>query len=138
MGEPTHAVGIDLGTTNSALAHLTLKGTRPAIEILPVPQLVGAGRVENRPLLPSFLYYAGPELPEGSTRLPWAQARDFAVGEFARTQGVQVPIRLVSSAKSWLCHDRIDRRGPVLPWGVPMGLPRISPVKATAQYLAHL
>jgi hypothetical protein len=138
MGEPTHAVGIDLGTTNSALAHLALKGTRPSIEILPVPQLVAAGRVENRPLLPSFLYYAGPELPEGSTRLPWAPSREFAVGEFARTQGVQVPIRLVSSAKSWLCHDRIDRRGPVLPWGVPMGLPRVSPVKASAHYLAHL
>jgi molecular chaperone DnaK (HSP70) len=138
MPNPRYAVGIDLGTTNSVLGYLSLKGTRPPIDLLSIPQLVGVGSVHEQTLLPSFLYFAGPELPKGSTRLPWTDSRDFIVGEFARVQGLQVPIRLVSSAKSWLCHSGVDRRGPVLPWQAPMGLPRISPLQASARFLEHM
>src|SRR5205807_2944231 len=120
-----YVVGIDLGTTNSALAYVDTgagEGADAVVRHLPIPQVVAPGAVEDRPLLPSFLYLPGPnELPAGSLRLPWAPDRDFAVGEFARTHGSQVPTRLVASAKSWLCHPGVHRRGPILPWKAPDG-----------------
>ena len=121
MAESRYVVGIDLGTTNSALAYVdTGAGEGATLAPFPVPQVVQQGVVEQRPLLPSFLYLPGPsEQPAGSLRLPWAAERDYAVGEFARNFGSQVPTRLVASAKSWLCHAGIDRRGPVLPWRAP-------------------
>ena len=102
---PRYVVGIDLGTTNSALAYFdTGAGDEPPLTHLPVPQVVAQGTVEDRPLLPSFLYLPGPgEQPAGALRLPWDASRDSAVGEFARVFGSQVPTRLVASAKSWLC-----------------------------------
>ena len=92
-------VGIDLGTTNSALAYVdTGAGDQkdPVLQLLAIPQVVQQGVVEERPLLPSFLYLPGPnELPAGSLKLPWDAQRDYAVGEFARNFGTQVPTRLV-------------------------------------------
>src|SRR5207253_5237590 len=100
---------------------------------------VQPGTVEERQLLPSFLYLPGAgELPAGSLKLPWAADRDFAVGEFARNHGGHVPTRLVSSAKSWLCHAGIDRRGPVLHWKAPEGSRMVSPLEAATLYLKHL
>src|SRR5262249_37383534 len=137
-----YVVGIDLGTTNSALAYVDTtagadKGTAP-IHFL-VPQVVQPGTVEDRPLLPSFLYLPGDkEQPSGSLRLPWTKDRDFAVGEFARNFGSQVPTRLVSSAKSWLCHPGVDRRAGVLPWKAPEGGRRVSPLEGGPPYLKHL
>src|SRR3954464_526706 len=103
-----------------------------------VPQVVNPGVVEERPLLSSFLYLprAG-EVPAGSLRLPWDAGRDFCVGEYARKQGTQVETRLVSSAKSWLCHPGIDRKAPVLPWRAGEGDRRVSPLEATTLYLKH-
>ena len=142
MPTSRYVVGIDLGTTNSSAAYSdTGAGEEDQVRLsdLPVPQLVQPATVEERPLLPSFLYLPGPnELPAGSLRLPWAPDRDFAVGEFARKQGSQVPTRLVSSAKSWLCHSGIDRRGQVLPWGAPESARRVSPLEASTLYLRHL
>ena len=90
-------------------------------------------------MLPSFLYLPGPgEVPAGSLKLPWDANRDYAVGEFGRQQGSLVPTRLVSSAKSWLCHPGIDRKGPVLPWKGPEGGRRVSPLEASTLYLKHL
>src|SRR5436309_4761064 len=136
-----YVVGIDLGTTNSALAYVDTEAgkadTTP--KTLPIPQVVQKGVVEERNLLPSFLYLPGPnELPAGSLKLPWAPDRDFAVGEFARNHGGLVPTRLVSSAKSWLCHAGIDRRSPVLPWKAPEGSRQVSPLEASTLYLKHL
>jgi molecular chaperone DnaK (HSP70) len=133
-------VGIDLGTTNSALAYVdTGAEGDPVLQHLQIPQVVQQGTVEPRPLLPSFLYLPGPgEQPAGSLKLPWAPDRDFAVGEFARNFGSQVPTRLVASAKSWLCHTGIDRRQPVLPWKAPENGRRVSPLEATTYYLKHL
>jgi molecular chaperone DnaK (HSP70) len=137
-----YVVGIDLGTTNCALAYVDAgRGEEADVVLvpLPIPQLVQPATVEERPLLPSFLYLPGAgELPAGSLKLPWAADRDYAVGEFARNQGNQVPTRLVASAKSWLCHPGIDRRGPVLPWKAPDKARRVSPLEASTLYLKHL
>ena len=108
-----------------------------------IAQLVGAGELLPRPTLPSFLYLVGEhELPPEALALPWAAADakvDRIVGEFARTQGTVVPGRLVASAKSWLCHPRVDRLAPILPWGESaVETHRISPVEASASYLRHL
>ncbi len=142
MASSRFVVGIDLGTTNSALAYVdTGAGDAEALrpQLLPVPQVVQPGEVAERPLLPSFLYLPGPnELPAGSLKLPWDATRDFAAGEFARQQGSLVPTRLVTSAKSWLCHPGIDRKAPVLPWKAPEGGRRVSPLEATVHYLKHL
>src|SRR6266404_529159 len=135
-------IGIDLGTTNSALATIDLRRKprdgRPEIKAFAVPQLVAPGELGERPLLPSFLYLPGPhDLPAGATALPWDRDRDYAVGEFARNHGARVPGRLVTSAKSWLCHSGVDRSAPILPWGAPPDVVRISPVDVSARYLRH-
>jgi hypothetical protein len=134
------AVGIDLGTTNTALAHRPLGPETAPGEPFAVPQLVRPGEVAARSLLPSFLYLPHPdELPPGAAALPWdADAAGEITGELARTLGAQTPIRLVSSAKSWLSHPTLDRRAATLPAGAPPEVPRISPLDASARYLAHL
>src|SRR5207253_2277166 len=137
-----YVVGIDLGTTNIALVYADM-GTGEGDDIrliqFSIPQVVAPNTVEERSLLPSFLYLPGPnELPAGSLRLPWAPERDFAVGEFARNHGSQVPTRLVASAKSWLCHPGVDRRGPIHPWKAAEGSRKVSPLEASTLYLKHL
>jgi hypothetical protein len=140
MAASRFVVGIDLGTTNSALAFVDTgkeEGTR--CEGMGVPQVVNPGVVEDRQLLPSFLYLPGPnEQPAGSLRLPWDANRDYCVGEFARNFGSQVPTRLVSSAKSWLCHSGVDRKAPILPWKAPEGGRKVSPLEASSRILKHL
>jgi hypothetical protein len=142
LSQSRYVVGIDLGTTNSALAYVDSgagDGQDLVVRHLAVPQVVQPGTVEERPLLPSFLYLPGPkEQPAGSLRLPWDADRDYAIGEFARNFGSQVPTRLVSSAKSWLCYDGIDRRQPVLPWRAPDDARKVSPVEAATRFLRHL
>ncbi len=133
-----YVVGIDLGTTNCAVAYASLGETDPRVHSLPILQLVGEGECGERMTLPSFLYLGGPELPAGALALPWDAERPYAVGEFARRQGARVPGRLVSSAKSWLCHGGVDRKAPILPWGAAEEVPRLSPVEASARYLQHI
>src|SRR5437870_11648578 len=138
-----YLIGIDLGTTNSALAYVDLRAShkagRPQIKTFEVPQLVAPGELASRPLLPSFLYLPGAhDLPPGSVALPWDPARPYVVGEFARQHGARVPGRLVTSAKSWLCHAGVDRSAPLLPWSAPPDVSRISPVEVSARYLRHL
>ncbi|PTX96654.1 Hsp70 family protein [Opitutus sp. ER46] len=137
------SVGIDLGTTNSAVSYFEL--ARPAARgrdqaTLAIPQVTALGTVETRPLLPSFLYLpAAQEFPAGALGLPWdAAPATGVVGEFARAHGAKVPARLVSSAKSWLSHAGVDRQGAVLPWQAPADVARVSPVEASRRYLAHL
>src|SRR6202166_3657827 len=98
MAASRFVVGIDLGTTNSALAYYdAVLGDQAALTHLKIPQVVAPGVVEDRPLLPSFLYLPGPnEQPAGALKLPWAAERDYWVGEFARVFGSQVPTRLVA------------------------------------------
>ena len=137
-----HSIGIDLGTTHCALSHydLTAEGARDWDKsVLAIPQLTAVGTVEERWLLPSFLYLPNnQEFPPDSLALPWAKDGREIVGEFARSHGVKVPTRLVSSAKSWLSHAGVDRTSALLPWQAPPDVTRVSPVDASARYLSHL
>jgi len=138
-----YVVGIDLGTTNCALAYAdcnNLSDDEPVpIAGLPITQLVASSDAAERPLLPSFLYLpAAKEFPAGALDLPWKSTGDRAVGVLAREHGVKVPSRLVSSAKSWLSHAGVDRRAPILPWTAAEDVNRVSPVTASAAYLEHL
>jgi hypothetical protein len=145
MSEPRYAIGIDLGTTHSALAYVDLQasdGERTSQGVLPVPQLSAPGAVEDLPLLPSFLYLPhADELAPGELALPWDAAagqQGYVVGEMARSRGAATPIRLVSSAKSWLCHPGVDRRAAILPSDAPPEVARVSPLTASTRYLTHL
>lgn len=146
-------VGIDLGTTNSALAFVdtaTLddRATGASIQTLDVPQVTAPGTLEPRPLLPSFLYLAtAEELGSGGFALPWGPPPDGRVaGVLAAKRAAEAPDRVVSSAKSWLCNERIDRTAPILPWIPESGatdaaapeVPRVSPLGASTAYLVHL
>jgi molecular chaperone DnaK (HSP70) len=134
---PRWIVGIDLGTTNCVLAAADTRAEDATITVVPIPQVVASKQVEAHELLPSFLYLAGND-EVGSLDLPWATGRDFAVGVFARARGADVPDRLVASAKSWLCNASVDRTAAILPWGADADARRVSPIAATAAYLAHL
>jgi hypothetical protein len=130
------AVGIDLGTTHSALAVAPLDGDSPRPQVLAIPQLVAQGQTDAPPLLPSFFYFAHPS--EGPQALPWTADRTFVVGEYARARGVDAPARVITSAKSWLSHPTVDRRAGILPLGAPEDIEKISPVEASWRYLEHL
>ena len=143
MSDPRFAIGIDLGTTHSALSYVELAGSdgeKTRHGVLGVPQLTAPGTVEELPLLPSFLYLPHPdELAAGELALPWAGDGQPAVtGEMARSRGATTPIRLVSSAKSWLCHPGVDRRAAILPHDAPEEVSRVSPLEASTRYLKHL
>ncbi|HEV7223508.1 MAG TPA: Hsp70 family protein [Pirellulales bacterium] len=134
-----YSIGIDLGTTNSALAYSALDAEQPHVELLEIAQLAAPGTVEERKLLPSFLYL-GTEADAKAKNfdLPWERKREFAVGEIARRQAAEAPMRTVAAAKSWLCHSRVDRRQPILPWGAPAEVAKVSPVEAATRYLQHM
>nr|WP_254228326.1 Hsp70 family protein [Burkholderia gladioli] len=114
-------------------------GDAAAQQVLPIAQLSSPGAVASPELLPSFLYlpHEG-ELAAGDLSLPWTASRDYAVGEMARSRGAGTPIRLVSSAKSWLCHPGVDRRAAILPNDAPPEVARVSPLEASVRYLNHL
>ena len=78
------------------------------------------------------------EFPAGALDLPWKKKADSVVGTFARDHGAKVPGRLVGSAKSWLSHSGVDRKAKLLPFNAPEGVAKVSPVEASAAYLAHL
>jgi len=135
----TYAIGIDLGTTNSVIAYTRLDQDDAQPQVLSVPQLVAPATVESRLQLPSFLYLGSAhEADTGNYDLPWHQGGQDAVGELARQQAAAMPMRTVAAAKSWLCHSRVDRHQPMLPWGAPSEVPKVSPVDVSRRYLAHL
>ncbi|HCK81848.1 MAG TPA: nucleotide-binding protein, partial [Candidatus Competibacteraceae bacterium] len=142
MSEARYAVGIDLGTTHCVMAAVDLAAEEQdgAVQwTVPVPQLTAPGAVEERPVLPSFLYLPHPdELKPDDRILPWGEPQPFVVGELARTMGSRTPIRLVASAKSWLCHPGVDRRAAILPVEAPEEVRRVSPLQASIRYLEHL
>ena len=154
MPEPVsqYLVGIDLGTTNTVVAYAPVakppgRGKRAAlveIKLFDIPQLIAPGQVAARPLLPSVRYHAATgEIAPGELQLPWPAPDDAAstpvvMGQWARQLGSQVPGRLVSSAKSWLSHTAVDRLAPILPWGAPAEVNKVSPVDASASYLRYV
>ena len=126
-------VGIDLGTTHTALAWADAQSS-DLVEVLALEQLVSAREVARRPLLPSFLYAP---LHGEITEDPWGDS-PWAIGEFARRRGQELPGRLVASYKSWLSHAGVDRNAPILPWTASSAdVPRLSPVEASRRVLAH-
>jgi molecular chaperone DnaK (HSP70) len=137
-----YIIGIDLGTTNSAVSYVDLEADtakNKGIKLFKVPQLTGLGEVSPLSVLPSFCYIPGKyDIAEESIRLPWVTDEVNFVGKFARDHGAKIPSRLVSSAKSWLCHSNADRRAKILPWGSGDEVNKISPVQATAAYLKHI
>jgi molecular chaperone DnaK (HSP70) len=137
-----YVIGIDLGTTNCALAYAEPPADprEPApVTLESIPQLVNPGEVRDESLLPSFLYIAGPaDFPAGSLSLPWASDEHMVVGDLARKRGLESARRLVSSAKSWLSHSGVDRTSAILPPTAPEGVEKISPLEAARRYLNHL
>ncbi|NJN47303.1 MAG: hsp70 family protein [Candidatus Competibacteraceae bacterium] len=137
-----YLVGIDLGTTHTVVAYADTAGdSEPEVQLLAIDQLVAPGEVAARPLLPSLRYHpAAGELVASDLQLPWSIDLGYPVvlGEWARVLGSQVPGRLVASAKSWLSHSAVDRTAPILPWGGATDVVRVSPVDASAGYLAHI
>lgn len=150
---PRFVAGIDLGTTNSAMCFVDTESSSWRIETFSIPQVVGPGQVEPLETLPSFYYEALPEeRSTGATRLPWSGAAKnpgaegtksgdvpaFIVGHFARDHGRTIPGRMIESAKSWLCHNGVDRKAALLPWHGAADVQRLSPVEVSASYLRHL
>src|SRR6516162_9691093 len=136
-----YIIGIDLGTTNSALARCdaTADEENSRIEVRSIPQVVEPNEVAERTLLPSFLYIPGEfDFPKGSLALPWQPEPKFVVGELARKRGAENPNRLVASAKSWLSYAAVNRTAPILPWQAPEDVPKLSPVEASSKFLEHL
>src|SRR3954454_10474273 len=134
-----YAIGIDLGTTNSVLSYARLGDERAQLQLLPIPQLVAAGTVEERSVLLSFLYLGtDAEAGSGSLDLPWEKRRQYAVGALAQRQAADVPMRTVAAAKSWLAYSKVDRHQPILPWDAPAEVAKVSPVEASRRYLRHL
>lgn len=140
QGPARYVVGIDLGTTNSAVAYVDTAADDWRIRTFAVPQLVAPGQVEPRETLPSFHYQpSADETAGGSLRLPWEkESAGWIVGIHARDQGAATPGRLIASAKSWLCHSGVDRSSDLLPWQGAADVERLSPVEVSGRYLAHV
>ena len=136
-----YIVGIDLGTTNSALAscETTVAEEDQRIAVEAIPQLVNPNEVAERSLLPSFLYLPGElDFPPGSVSLPWDSQPALVIGELARKRGAESPGRLVASAKSWLSYGAANRTSPILPWQALEEVHKLSPVEASTQFLQYL
>jgi molecular chaperone DnaK (HSP70) len=138
---PRFLIGIDLGTTNSAMSFVDTAEKTWVVRDFAIRQLVGAAQIEARDVLPSFHYEpAENEFAAGATRLPW-ESEELAhafVGVFAREHGAEAPGRLVSSAKSWLSHSGVDRTAGLLPWHGAADVQKLSPVEVSSRYLAHM
>lgn len=140
LTDKPYIIGIDLGTTNSAVSYVDLEaGEERQIRLFRIPQMTAAGEFSALPVLPSFLYIPGTyDIAREAITIPWKREDDNFAGAFARDHGAKVPARLVSSAKSWLCHSNVDRKARILPWGSGDEVFKVSPVQATAAYLRHI
>jgi len=134
-----YSVGIDLGTTHCVLSFIDTTDEQARVQVMDIPQLTAPGTVETRSQLGSFLYQPHEhEMNSASRVLPWSSEPKALVGAIARNLGSKTPIRLVASAKSWLCHGGINRRDAFLPQGSAEEVEKVSPLKATERYLEHL
>ena len=137
-----YSVGIDLGTTHSVLSYLDFEtggDEQPPLTVMAIPQLTAPGVIEDKLQLPSFMYLPhGDEIAEAAAALPWTAKAEHLVGEIARNLGSKTPIRLVASAKSWLCHAGVDCKQPILPSEAPDDVQRVSPFLASQAYLQHI
>lgn len=135
---PRYRIGIDLGTTNCAIASLDLAHPHPAPKTVPVPQLAEADRITSRSGLPSFLYRIPPSASPPPS--PWLAGQHWIPGIFARQQQAKQPARVVHSAKSWLANHHVRPADRLLPYQSSdvSSTEKISPIQASAHFLAHL
>lgn len=142
MSEARYVVGIDLGTTHCVVGYAPIsKDLRPEISIFNIIQITAPHEIRALPMLPSFLFVPGAhDVPPDSVKMPWHSDDEqiYVVGEFARRRGAELPHRLISSAKSWLCHSGVDRTQPILPWGSPKDVKKLSPVEAISLLVRHI
>ena len=137
MAKQKYVVGIDLGTTNIVVGYAPLavkEDEKTEISLAPIAQELAKGAVEALEVLPSFIFERIKEKPV----LDWDLESKFIIGEYARERGSEVPDRLISSAKSWLCNPRINRKEAILPWNAPEGAEKISPFQAMIMFLNHV
>ncbi|MCJ2376676.1 hsp70 family protein [Vibrio sp. ZSDZ34] len=147
MASSQYLVGIDLGTTNTVVAFCEIQDdlSNSPVELFAIDQLVGPGEVVRKPLLPSFRYHpAKGQVADSDLTLPWESStvsgdnKQVIIGEWARELGAKVEGRQVSSAKSWLSHQGVDRESDILPWAGTADVDKVSPVIASASYLNHI
>ncbi|MEF1168935.1 Hsp70 family protein [Vibrio campbellii] len=147
MASPRFLVGIDLGTTNTVVAYCEITDNleQSEVSLFDIDQLIGPGEVVRKPLLPSFRYHpAIGQISPSDLTLPWenepvsGDISNVIVGEWARELGAKVEGRQVSSAKSWLSHQAVDRSSDILPWAGAQDVDKVSPVIASASYLNHI
>ena len=132
-------IGIDLGTTNIALSYIDTLSDPGSIRQFKIPQLINNGELIEDELLPACCCFPALErLPENALALPWQQDNTCGIGLYALKQGSAEVARQVRSAKSWLCHAGVDRTKNILPWMARDKEWAISPLNATAKYLAYL
>ena len=133
--------GIDLGTTNCALAFASVSEDEETTEFgtFELPQLVDSGQIESCATLPSFIYLpSSHEISGMDLALPWDEVNLTAVGTYGRKEGSKKPDRLISSAKSWLSQESVERRKAILPWKGAEDVKKMSPVEASTEYLKHV
>ena len=137
-----YVVGIDLGTTNSAVTYIDTEESPWKIRVLSIPQLVASGETESLDTLPSFYFQpvqTGDPKSNEQLKLPWdKKSPSFCVGSFARDETARTSGRGIASAKSWLCHTAVDRTAALLPWQGAGDVKRLSPVDVSGQYLQHI
>lgn len=137
-----YVVGIDLGTTNSAVTFIDTTKSNWKIEVLSIPQLVAVGETESLDTLPSFYFQPIRTSAENETaglKMAWdKKSPKFCVGAFARDETAKTSGRGISSAKSWLCHTAVDRTAALLPWHSANDVQKLSPVEVSGQYLRHI
>lgn len=136
---PLYYIGIDLGTTNCTMAYSAIDDTAQKISQFPIPQALADAGTGESAVLPSFLYFPlAEELKKKIGALPWELPKGYSCGTFAKERGAQLPGRVISSAKSWLCHAGIDRRAPLLPIDSAEGVAAMSPLQACSALLLHM
>lgn len=134
-----YLIGIDLGTTNCAVYYIDRTLDPMVPELLKIPQHSEAGEISENAVLPSFVYIPDEkDLPEGSLNTPWNDKASFCVGDFAKKTSPKVPLKVIASAKSWLCADNVDKATPILPWNRNNPEKQMSPVEATKSILEHI
>ena len=138
MRDSRFIIGIDLGTTNIAVTYIDTYVEDRKIQLFKIPQFSAPGEVAESELLPSFCCFPDKKLLPDSMCLPWKSEMVHAVGIFARDYGSAIPNRFVSSAKSWLCHAGVNRKGKLLPWGSDIENILQSPVEVTSYFLEHI
>lgn len=135
-----YIIGIDLGTTNSAVSYLQTEDAEATPQLLSITQVSNMGETDEFETLPSFMYLPDKEdYKAGSLNVPWSSKdRDFCIGALARKNAASQPAKTVASAKSWLCAANVDRSLAILPWNRDDPDRKLSPVEAARRYLEHV